>query len=326
MSVGAFLESLRRRDIEVRLEGDVLRCMAPVGAIDTALREVLRVRKKDIVAFLDTARELASQQPAIVPLQPAGHLPPIYAVPGHSGDVFCFRALSRHLGEDQPFFGLQPPGLDGVEPPLGSVEALASNFADQIAVACPVGPCVVAGYCAGGTVAFELARQLVQRGIAVDFVALFGSPFPSWYRPLPQLMETLAKQGKRLKKHVQALRSQGCPGFGSYAIAKWQDRRTRRAALLHVAADTAQVCRAAVEAATLMAVRRYTPRPFEGRLAVFLPNEEWQQAGNRLLRWPQFLAKRAEEFVGPTHCQGFSMLLEPHAADIATLFRSIRVA
>lgn len=326
MSVGAFLEGLRHRDIEVRLEGDVLRCMAPAGAIDTALREELRVRKKDIVAFLDTARALASQQPAIVPLQPAGRLPPIYAVPGHSGDVFCFRALSRHLGEDQPFFGLQPRGLDGVEPPLASVEALATYFADQIAAARPAGPCVVAGYCAGGTVAFELGRQLVQRGIAVDFVALFGSPYPSWYRPLPQLMEKLAKQGKRLKKHVQALRSPVWPGFGSYTVAKWQVRRTRRAAFLQAAADTVLLRRAAVEAVTLMAVRRYTPRPFEGHLAVFLPNEEWQQAGNRLLRWPQSLARRAEEYVGRTACNGFSMLLEPHAADFAELFRSIRVA
>lgn len=323
MSVGAFLAGLRHRDIEVWVEGDVLRCKAPAGAIDPALREELRRRKQDIVAFLDTARLLACQQPAIVPLQPAGGRPPIFAVPGHSGDVFCFRALSRHLGADQPFFGLQPPGLDGGQRPLASVEALATYFATQIVATRPAGSCVVAGYCAGGTVAFELGRQLVQRGIAVDFVAIFGSPYPSWYRPLPQLMERLAKQGQRLKKHALALGSPSWPGFGRYVAAKWQDRRARRAALLQ-AADTLPLGRAAVEAATLLAVRRYVPRPFAGQLAVFLPNEEWRQPGNRLLRWPAALVRRADEYCGPAACDGFSMLLEPHAAVFAELFRGMR--
>jgi len=323
MSTGAFLEALRHRDIEVWVEDDRLRCKAPAGAIDPALREELRQRKPDIVAFLDRARALSNQQPAIVPLQPAGTRPPIFAVPGHSGDVFCFRALSRHLGADQPFFGLQPPGLDGVQTPLASVEALATYFATQIAAARPAGTCVVAGYCAGGTVAFELGRQLVQRGIAVNCVAIFGSPYPGWYRPLPQLRERLAAQGQRLKKHVQALRSPAWPGFGRYVAAKWQERQTRHTASRQAVA-TALVGRAAVEAATLAAVRRYAPRPFDGHLAVFLPNAEWQQPGNRLLRWPAALARRAEEYCGPAACNGFSMLLEPHAAVFAELFRSMR--
>ena len=86
------------------------------------------------------------------------------------------------------------------------------------------------------------------------------------------------------------------------------------------------VGRAAVEAATLEAVRRYAPRPFEGHLAVFLPNEEWQLPGNRLLRWPPAMAQRAEEYCGPPACDGYSMLLEPHAAAFAELLRNIRHA
>jgi thioesterase domain-containing protein len=325
MSIGAFLEGLRQRDIEVWTEGDALRCKAPAGAIDPSLREELRQRKTDIVAFLDMARALSNQQPAIVPLQRAGGRPPIFAVPGHSGDVFCFRALSRHLGEDQPFFGLQPPGLDGTQPPLASVEALATYYATQIAAVQGTGACVVAGYCAGGTVAFELGRQLLQRGVAVDFVAIFGSPYPSWYRPLPQLRERLVEQGQRLKKHLQALCSPSWPGVARYIAGRWQDRQTRQAASRH-AADTVLAGRAAVEAATLVAMRCYSPRPFAGQLAVFLPSEAWQRPGNRLLGWPKTLAKRVEEYCGPTACNGFSMLLEPHAAAFAELFRNIRSA
>ena len=116
--------------------------------------------EKKILGFLNSAKVLADQPRAIVPLQPLGTRPPVFAVAGHNGDVFCYRALAQHLGDDQPFFGLQPPGADGQSQPLTSVEDLAAYFASQIRAFQPNGPYLLAGYCAGGTIAFELARQL----------------------------------------------------------------------------------------------------------------------------------------------------------------------
>ena len=113
MNTSAFLETLRKRDIQLWAEGDQLRCSAPPGALSSELREELRQRKPDILKFLDAAASLARQQRAIIPLQPRGARVPVFAVAGHNGDVFCYRALVQHLGDDQPFFGLQPPGLDG---------------------------------------------------------------------------------------------------------------------------------------------------------------------------------------------------------------------
>ena len=113
MNTAAFLATLRSRDIQVWAEGDQLRCNGPPGALSSELREELRQRKADILKFLDAAASLARQQRAIIPLQPRGARVPVFAVAGHNGDVFCYRALAQHLGEDQPFFGLQPPGLDG---------------------------------------------------------------------------------------------------------------------------------------------------------------------------------------------------------------------
>src|SRR5258708_39594275 len=114
----SLLATLRDRDILVWAEGDQLRCSAPTGALTRDLRDELRLRKSELLSFLRSASSLAKQQRAIVPLQPQGKQPPIFAFGGHNGDVFCFRSLARHLGEDQPFFGLQPPGLDGCGVPL----------------------------------------------------------------------------------------------------------------------------------------------------------------------------------------------------------------
>lgn len=321
MNVASYLEALRHRDIEVWAEGEKLRCKGPPGTLDPALRAELQQRKADIVHFLSATQALLGQPAAIIPLQASGSLPPIFAVPGHSGDVFCFRALARHLGGDQPFFGLQPPGLDGRSPPLDSVTALAAHFAAQVLAFRPGGPYVIAGYCAGGTVAFELAQQLVQRGATIRCVALFGSPAPGWYRFLPQLQVRLAEQLARLAKHLRALSGLSGRELRGYIAAKQQARQGRLDAERQAAENPQRANRNAVEESTLRAVRRYRPMPFAGRIVVFLPNESWCQSRGGLLCWPAGLAQVREEHCGPAACDGVSMLLEPHAAAFANLFR-----
>jgi hypothetical protein len=155
VNTAAFLATLRGRDIQVWAEGGQLRCSAPPGALSTEFRDELRQRKADILKFLDTADSLARQPRAIIPLQPHGTRTPVFAVAGHNGDVFCYRTLVQYLSDEQPFFGLQPPGLDGQSQPLTRIEDLAAYFAAQIKVFQPKGPYIIAGYCAGGATAFE---------------------------------------------------------------------------------------------------------------------------------------------------------------------------
>ena len=129
MNLAALLEELRRRDIWLSIDDDRLRCDAPAGALTPQLREHLRLRKADLLEFLRTAETIAQQPEAIVPMQPSGTHIPVYALGGHLGDVFAFRDLVRHLGDKQPFFGLQPPGADGHGEPFKRVEDLAAYFA-----------------------------------------------------------------------------------------------------------------------------------------------------------------------------------------------------
>lgn len=322
MSVATLLAELRHRDIRIWADDEQLRCSAPPGALVPELREQLRQYKADVLEFLHAAEALARQQPAIVPLQPHGARPAVFAAPGHNGDVFCYRALVQHLGDEQPFFGLQPPGLDGQSEPLTSVEDLAAYFAAQIRVFRPDGPYVIAGYCAGGTIAFELAQQLSRQGVTISFVALFGSPYPAWYRRLPQLREKAA----HLKKHAQALISLSWEERRAYVSAKRQQRRQRSEAARLAATDPVLLRRTTVERTTLSAVRRYTPQTFSGRAVQFLPNDEWRRANSGTLRWPDTAAQLMEKYSGPDGCDGYNMLLEPHAAVFAELFRNAAAA
>jgi len=322
--VTALLQELRSRDIRVWADGDQLRCTAPTGALTPELREQLRQRKTDIVEFLRSAETLTRQERAIVPLQPLGLRAPIFGVPGHNGDVFCYRFLAQQLGADQPFFGLQPPGVDGQREPLTCIEDLAAYFAAQIRAFRPDDPYVITGYCAGGTIAFELARQLLEQGATIHFVALFTSPYPTAYRPLSQLRQRVADKVARVNTHAQALLSLSNGERRQYIIQRLRERKARRNAP-PPPPDSVEVLRAKVQAATIVGLRRYTPRHFGGRLSLFIPNKGWLRPGSPMLRWRR-VARETEKFVGPDGCHGDHMLLESHVPVFADLFRSCRDA
>lgn len=320
--VATLLAELRSRDIRIRADGSQLQCDAPAGALTPELREQLRRRKDEIIEFLRTAESLARQQRAVVPLQPLGTRMPVFAVGGHNGDVFCYRALAAALGRDQPFFGLQPPGLDGHSEPLTDVESFAAYFASQIRSFWPAGPCIIGGFCAGGSIAFELARKLAQDGVPIAFVALFGSPYPTAYRTLPQLRMRLWNDADRLTKHARALGPLSLKEQGRYITEKLEHRRARKEAARPIEPDRVLALRSRVEKLTIVAVRRYTPRPLAARLALFLPNRAWADSLDCPLHWCT-VAQKTEEYFGPDECNG-DVMLRDHAEAFAALFRQCR--
>jgi thioesterase domain-containing protein len=324
VSVAGFLAELRGRDIHVWADGERLRCNAPAGRLAPELRDELGRRKGEILAFLQAADGLVGPARRVVPLQPRGARAPIFAVAGHNGDVFCYRALARELGEEQPFFGLEPPGLDGRGEPLTSVSELAADFAAQIGAVRPGAPCVIAGFCAGGAIALELARQLLGQGTAVRFVALFAGPYPTAYRRWPLWRQRLAIRAEGLARHRRALARLPSGELGRYLGAILRERRARRAAP-RPGPDPMLARRARVEAATIAALRRHTPAPFAGRVALFLPSRPWLRFGDTLLRW-RSLARDTEQYPAPDGCTADHMLQEPHVHAVAELFRRCRDA
>jgi thioesterase domain-containing protein len=320
VNASTLLSELRRRDIQVWAVGGELRCNAKAGTLTPELRDELRSRKNEILKLLASAQALATQERAIVPLQAAGERVPVFAVPGHNGDVFCFRALAQCLGDDQPLFGLQPPGLDGSGEPLTRVEDIAGYFAAQIRGFQPQGPYGIAGYCAGGTVAFELAQQLSRGGATVNFVALFGSPYPAYFRFPSQLRLYVAQQAARVGKLARELASRP---WVEHLGHKLRQRKALHDAQTAAAADPVLARRAKVERATVSAVRRYEPSAFAGRLGLFYPSRQWPDSAVAARRW-RSVSQRSQEFFGPDGCTSDYMLREPNAAGFAELFRHFR--
>ena len=114
----------------------------------------------------------------LVPIQTDGDAPPVFAVPGVGGNVLSLEPLSKVLGANQPFFGLQAVGLDGKRPPLDSVEQTAQANIAALKTIQPGDPYSLIGHSYGGVVAYEMARILLEQGEGVSSLILLDSIAP----------------------------------------------------------------------------------------------------------------------------------------------------
>lgn len=126
----------------------------------------------------------------------SGGGPVLFCLPGAGGNVYGFQAIASRLGEDRRVIGLPLPGADGLEPPLASVEEIATRFLGILRAQQPRGPYLLAGYSFGGKVAVEIARRLHESGEPVRFVGLLDTPGPGWPGP-PLLRLRIASKIRR---------------------------------------------------------------------------------------------------------------------------------
>jgi amino acid adenylation domain-containing protein len=132
---------------------------------------------------------------SLVPIQPAGSLPPIFCVHGGAGTILHLQPLARRLGPDQPLYGLQARGLYGGAPPHRRVEEMAAHYLDELREVQPHGPYYLSGYCFGSIVAFEMAQRLLRDGEDVHLLAAFNGPSPSWIRKYGSIRGQPSKRG-----------------------------------------------------------------------------------------------------------------------------------
>ena len=117
-------------------------------------------------------QESESLRSPLVEIQAGGSKRPFFYLHGdfNGGGLYCV-SLSRHLGKDQPFYALQPHGMDG-QPMPRTIEAMAEDHIKTLRGHQPEGPYLLGGHCNGALIAFEMARQLEAQGAKVDLLVL----------------------------------------------------------------------------------------------------------------------------------------------------------
>jgi thioesterase domain-containing protein len=93
--------------------------------------------------------------------------------------------LAAHLPPDQPIYGIKSRGQAGLEE-LSCLEEMATYYLREVQAVQPTGPYYLGGYCFGGNVAYEMARQLHAQGETVALLALLDSaPSNAGYESIP---------------------------------------------------------------------------------------------------------------------------------------------
>lgn len=133
---------------------------------------------EELTQALQQQEKTLSRAP-IFPVQEGGSRRPFFFLHGAwtGGGFYCYR-LARDLGPDQPFYALQPYRLDGLGVPP-TFEAMATAHLEAIRAIQPEGPYLLGGFCNGGMVAAEMARQLQEQGQKVELMVMVDPSIPA---------------------------------------------------------------------------------------------------------------------------------------------------
>ncbi|HXS47037.1 MAG TPA: amino acid adenylation domain-containing protein, partial [Solirubrobacterales bacterium] len=192
----------------------------------------------------------ASRWDNLVALKPHGNRPPLFVVAAGDGNIVGFGPLARHMSAEQPFYALQPSGLDGRRPLDSGIQTMATRYLTALRRVQPHGPYLLAGRCNGSTVAFEMAQQLRAEGESVPLLLALDSPPPAPKPrelapgiPYDQIMESASIRAQMAGEEVPDLNEQGgaarlvewlraplAPGVSRYLHEFWRARSDLREA------------------------------------------------------------------------------------------------
>jgi non-ribosomal peptide synthetase component F/thioesterase domain-containing protein len=261
---------------------------------------------------------------SLVPIQPNGSRIPFFCVHGGGGNVLLYRDLSRHLGLDQPFYGLQSQGLDGQQLLLQSIEEMATLYVDEIRKVQPHGPYYLGGYCLGGTIALEMAQQLRASGEQVAIVALFDTV--NWARLRQRnSIDRWRYQVERIYFHAKNFLLLDFQGKQKFLSEKWKVLLSRTTVwkgflLSHLKANRGGHSSEPELLARLWktndrASLDYVPQPYLGLIADFRPMYQYSVYLEPNMNWDGIAIGTLNVYKLPVYPAG--MLLEPFVKQLA---------
>jgi hypothetical protein len=135
--------------------------------------------KAELAKACPAKTEATDQRERVAPIQTGGSKRPFFYLHGDwGGKAFYCYPLAHELGADQPFYVLEPYRFDGLPVPP-TFEAMAEAHLKSLRAVQPEGPYLLGGFCSGGLVAYEMARQLHAQGQKVDLLVLMDPDPPA---------------------------------------------------------------------------------------------------------------------------------------------------
>jgi thioesterase domain-containing protein len=306
-----------------------LQCELPLSTLVTG------ATVRQMAAAIREQKQSAAAPPAtVVPLQPNGTLPPLFFVHPAGRGVSVYVHLVRHLGPQQPVFGVVDRGRNLARP----VRCLAAEHVRAIRAVQPEGPYYLAGWSFGGTVAYEMAVQLERQRQQIAFLGVMDTMESSLWRGLPARpsalrIATLAreiaeKMGRPFSLHRDEL--EGLP-IGEQCRRAVEALHAQSAAPHDFTAVNLREDYYNVIVLRERSKRRYQQRKFSGRITLFRPSPPptdyerifapFSAEEARTLGWCRLVPNRVDvQWVPGTHR---AMHCEPHVRVLAQQMREV---
>jgi acyl-CoA synthetase (AMP-forming)/AMP-acid ligase II/thioesterase domain-containing protein len=302
-------DSLRAADMlsRVSLEEDV-----NLPHVSLYEHSSLREFAGAVASALSDPRQAGTSQQGLVPIRTSGSRPPLFCAPGHLNHFGMFCRLAQYLGADQPVYGLRLPRLTRNNAHY-YLDKLASEFVAAIREMYPTGPYSFLGYCHGGFLVFEVARQLESLGERVNFLGLMDAYLG---RGVTQPDEEAAvDQGgdglrRRLGIHAQAFASRSGAERLRYllerAVALWRKAVHLGQSLVYGLCVRRRwpvpVFLRKTELASRFAQQNYQPASYHGSLLLLRTLDNRSEAA--LMGWQPWVRGGAEIVHIPAHPNG----------------------
>lgn len=172
---------------------------------------------------------------SLVPIKPFGTMIPLFLVHGAGLNVLLYNTLINNMSIDQPVYGLQAKGLNGVDKPLETMEEIAAHYIAEIKSEFPKGPYALAGFSLGGIIAFEMTRQLNAMGERVVFVGMFDTVAQTSQKQLSPLAKRIKKinlLAHQIAFNIKALATEGSHDRSKMLLWKFRSMQRKVNTLL----------------------------------------------------------------------------------------------
>lgn len=258
-------------------------------------------------------------------IQTEGTLPPLFCMPAADGLTLVYHELSDCLGPNQPVYGLNSPGVYG-EPIPERIEEMAQRFIEDMQEVWPDGPYLLTGYCSGGTIALEVAQQLIAQGKQVAFLA--GVETYNWWQAQSSQLTPSIKfidQLQRLDFHFRNFWL--LPGRDKWKFfqSKWQALKVRTRVWRGMISTmfgrsnsnskSGGINQAEIWRQHDAQADRYRPQVYPGKMYLFRPKRDYRSYRAKI----ELEAEQGVEIIRlPVYPAG--LMVRPYVSELAEMF------
>jgi amino acid adenylation domain-containing protein len=251
----------------------------------------------------------------LVPIKPTGSKTPIYLIHGDGLNVLAFTDLASYLDKEQPVYGMQAKGLNGVDEPAGTLQEITSEYVKELIRQNPDGPYILAGYSYGGYIAVEMHRQLTAMGKKVKMLIMLDTEGEkSDYKPWSVLFYMKSKKHsllllRKLKNMVLHPGSKLIDEQQQLIDQRQQAPRNQESEAFYKQIDK-------IAKMYHKALRRYQMEPFDDKIYLFKAKINVHHVYDKeFLGWKKYAKKGVEKYMVPGN--HLSIMLKPNVKELA---------